>query len=271
MGKNLFKGLSRRIRNYITNENEREYVRLFMKWGGYSRYATRENVRFLDYAFTIPDLQTFLGQFQEIFVGDCYKFVPQTPEPTIVDCGANIGLSCLYYNRMYPKSRVIAFEADPKIFPVLKRNLRDNHVNNVELLDKAVWINDGDVDFSIEGADGGSIYGSKNVIKVKCVRLKDVLAKYSLIDFLKIDIEGAEYEVVEDCKDSLGNVENIFIEYHSWSGKDQKLGEILSILESNKFRYFIEVPTRRTSPLTNRGEDRGIDMHMNIYGWKNPG
>lgn len=242
-----------------------------MKWGGHSRYSTVENVRFLDYSFTVPDLQTFLGQFQEIFVGDCYKFVPRNNQPTIIDCGANIGLSCLYYSRSYPKSKVVAFEADPKILPVLKRNLESNGVDNVELVDRAVWINDGEVDFAAEGSDGGSIYGSDNVIRVKCVRLRDILVKYPRVDFLKIDIEGAEYEVVVDCKNSLDNVDNIFIEFHSWSGRDQKLGEILTVLESNRFRYFIEVPTKRKSPMTDRGRDRVIDMHMNIYGWKNHG
>ena len=47
---------------------------------------------------------------------------------------------------------------------------------------------------------------------VTCVRLKDLLDDD--IDFLKIDIEGAEYAVLKDCSDDLTNVKNLFVEYH---------------------------------------------------------
>ena len=239
-----------------------------MKWGGKRRYTLIENVRFLGYEFTVPDLQTFIGQFQEIFVEECYRFNTQASEPLIIDCGANIGLSCLFYNKNYPKSRIIAFEADPKIFPILKRNLLNNNINNVELVDKAVWINDGEIDFAAEGSDGGSIYGSLNLTRIKCIRLKDYLETYSHIDFLKIDIEGPEDKVIEDCRYSLHNVDNIFVEYHSWKQNGQKLGDILSVLQLNEFRYFLEVPTKRRSPLLNQGNNLTIDMHVNIYGWR---
>ena len=48
---------------------------------------------------------------------------------------------------------------------------------------------------------------------------------------LKIDIEGAEFEVLDDCKNHLNNIENIFIEYHSSNKKPQQLHDIL---ENNK-------------------------------------
>jgi len=269
MSRDYFKGMARRVKNYLTNEMVREHGRLVMKWGGTPRYTTREKVRFLEYSFTVPDLPTFIAQFEEIFLNECYKFKSTTTKPVIIDCGANIGMSCLYFNKRYPISRIMAFEADPKIFSVLKSNLHNNGVENVELIEAAVWINGGEIDFAVEGADSGSIHGKQNMTKVKCTRLKDFLEKFFRVDLLKIDIEGAEYEVITDCKDILGNVENIFVEYHSWNSEVQRLGEILSVLEMNGFRYFLEVPDKRGSPLVNHGENQTIDMHTNIYGWRN--
>lgn len=60
------------------------------------------------------------------------------------------------------------------------------------------------------------------------------------VSFLKLDIEGAEYEVLHECRELLGNVQNIFVEYHSFADKKQELSGILKILENAGFRYYIE-------------------------------
>ena len=127
-----------------------------------------------------------------------------------------------------------------------------NNVKNIEVIDKAVWINNDSIEISLEGADGASIYSKSNVSKVSSVRLKELIEKENKIDMLKMDIEGAEYEVLLDCRDSLSNVENIFIEYHSFANSNQNLSEILSILEKNNFRYFIKPVNDRVSPFVNR-------------------
>jgi len=87
---------------------------------------------------------------------------------------------------------------------------------------------------------------------------------------LKIDIEGAEYEVLMDCRDSLLNVKNIFIEYHSFNISDQNLSEILQILQKNKFRYFIKSPNNKDAPLINKKSkfNPAMDLQLNIFGYK---
>jgi FkbM family methyltransferase len=137
-------------------------------------------------------LPSFIWQFKEIFVDEIYKFNSKNEEPIIYDCGANIGMSCLYFKILYPKARIKAFEADPIITDVLKLNLARNGINDVEIINKAVWIDYNGVEFGRDGADGGSIYLMSNKIKVDSIRLKDFLDDELEIDFLKIDIEGAE-------------------------------------------------------------------------------
>jgi FkbM family methyltransferase len=216
------------------------------------------------------DSLSFIWQYKDIFADESYKFATDSITPVIYDCGANIGVSCLYFNRHYPSSRIIAFEADASIAKILKENLARNGAANVELIDKAVWINNDGIEIGLDGADGASINSLKNKKRVQSIRLKDLIENEKMIDFLKIDIEGAEYEVILDCKDSLKKVKNLFIEYHSYADADQKLSEILKVLEDNKFRYFINLVNHREMPLVNRKNkfNPKMDLQLNIYGYK---
>jgi FkbM family methyltransferase len=242
---------------------------LYIRWYGHDRYKKVTDVNVLDYKIDVPDMASFLGQFRELFTDDNYKFTAQSNEPVIYDCGANIGLSCLYFKSLYPKAKIIAFEADKNIADILSMNLKNNNIEDVVVVDSAVWIHDSGIEFSIEGSDSGSIQGLGNKIKIPSVRLKSILEKSnSEIDLLKIDIEGAEYEVIKDCKQSLNNVKNIFIEYHSWNSSPQKLSEILAVLEENNFRYFINTVCGRSQPFINKGEDQNMDLQLNIFGVK---
>ncbi len=236
--------------------------------GGVKRYERINNVKFLGFIFDIPDLQSFIWQFKEIFVDEIYKFNSNNKQPIIFDCGANVGTSCLYFKQLFPNAKIKAFEADPMIGSVLQSNLSKNGINDVEIINKAVWIDDNGIDFGSEGADGGSINASNNKIKIESLRLKDFLEKEEKIDLLKIDIEGAEYEVLIDCKDDLKNVQNIFVEYHSWNSATQKLSEILSIFETNGFRYYIEDISKRKHPFVNHNQDVNMDLQLNIFGYR---
>ena len=265
--KKLFKELIRHCYDYMKNKNLREFYRLYDTWGKYDRYVEINNVRFLSYSFDVPDLPSFIWQFKELFVDELYKFETNSKEPIIYDCGANIGMSCLYFKKLYPQAKIKAFEADPKIAKVLENNLKKNIcIEGIEIINSAVWIDNNGLQFASEGADGGSIYGNKNRVNVSSIRLKDFLEKEEQIDMLKIDIEGAEYEVLKDCKDSLRNVNNLFVEYHSWNRSEQKFSEILEIFEKNGFRYYIEGLTKRKHPFINKGELENMDLQLNIFG-----
>lgn len=67
-----------------------------------------------------------------------------------------------------------------------------------------------------------------------------------------MDIEGAETEVLKDCENSLKNVNNIFIEYHSFIDKEQNLDLVLSILAKNGFRYFVKSAVHNKYPFLKR-------------------
>lgn len=265
----LLKIIFKELKDLIVKPKGKNFMWLVLRYGRFARYHQKK-IEIDGFKIISPDILSFIWQYKEIFTDESYKFKTQSVKPLIFDCGANIGVSCLYFSRNYPDARIKAFEADPNIAGLLKKNLENNNLLNTQVVDKAVWIENGEINISIEGADGASIHSNKNPVKVECVRLKELLENEIKIDLLKMDIEGAEYEVILDCRDSLKNVDNIFIEYHSFTDSPQKLSEILSILENNNFRYFIKPVNDREIPFINRTNKNNpsMDLQLNIFGYR---
>src|SRR5215471_1157106 len=165
----------------------------------------------------ITDPFWYLHSLTEIFLQETYKFQSGVKDPLIIDCGANIGLSIIFFKKLYPESRIIAFEPDYGIVKKMENNLAIFGYEDICTLNKAVWIEETTMRFATAGSLGGSLdiipsrSFDRNVIKkVPSVRLRDFLSE--MPEFLKIDIEGAEFEVLKDCADKLRNVKNIFVE-----------------------------------------------------------
>ena len=210
---------------------------------------------------------SFIHSVEEIFEEEVYKFQSEIENPFIIDCGANIGLSVIYFKKLFPKSKIIAFEPDEKIFKLLEENIfKSNELKDVILKKEAVWIEDTTLSFFSEGALAGSSvvdFGKKNnVINVKAVDLKKHLLKH--VDFLKIDIEGAENELIFDIEPLLKNVKNLFLEYHGLLNEPQNLGEILNLLKEEGFQYYIRVAGETINfPFCNE-EPTGFNQQLNI-------
>ncbi len=219
--------------------------------------------------FAFADANTFQYGKYEILDKEIYKFKAENDSPKIIDCGANIGLSVLYFKLLYPKSTVLAFEPDEKIAQVLKKNILSFDLQNIQIHNEAVWIENGIMEFRKEGGFSGRLAlpeDKENIVSVKTLRLKDLLN--NKIDFLKLDIEGAEYEVIKDCKEELKNVKFLFIEYHSHKAKEQTLGEILEILRGNHFRYYIETAFTGKHPFIEQKLLDNMDLQLNIFAIK---
>lgn len=235
----------------------------------FPRYTLTESLLF-EKKIRIPDTASYLFIHDELFNKEIYKFRTVNPKPYIIDCGANIGLSLIYFKKLYPEAKVVAFEPDEKIFEALQFNLQSFAFPEVNLINKACWNEETTLQFYSEGADGGrtAVYADRNnVIEVQAVRLKDYLSR--TVDMLKLDIEGAEYVVLKDCKDNLKLVENIFVEYHSFIGQEQYLPEILTILKEAGFRLHITAPGLTSPhPFIELHDYAGMDNQLNIFGFR---
>lgn len=210
----------------------------------------------------------YLHGLEELFIDETYKFNSEKTAPRIIDCGANTGLSVIYFKRLFPQSKITAFEPDTDIFKILQENLHNFGYDDVELINKAVWNENGSIKFLASGGVGGRISDDENAqtIEMPTARLSDLLDEK--IDFLKIDIEGAEYDVIKDCASKLGNVENLFIEYHSLEKNEQKLDEILKIIKDAGFKYYIkEAWNNQPMPFVNVRSNL-FDLQLNIFGYR---
>ncbi|NCU05929.1 MAG: FkbM family methyltransferase, partial [Chitinophagaceae bacterium] len=125
--------------------------------------------------------------------------------------------------------------------------------------------------FTDTGTMGSSISQTETekTITIEGKRLKDLLIKK--IDFLKIDIEGAEYAVLKDIEPSLKNVQNLFVEYHGNYDQNKELTEIFSLLVKNGFNYYIKEATSIYDyPLTREKKNATpFDVQLNIFCTRN--
>src|SRR5581483_9772890 len=151
------------------------------------------------------DALSFCCMRDDIFGRERYRFPADTERPYILDCGSNIGLTILYFKRLYPQARIVGFEPDRATLELLRKNLASFEMTDVEIHSKAVWHRATTLNFMPDQADGGRMVAldpERPADEVETVRLRDFLDRP--VDLLKIDIEGAETEVLRDCADRLG-------------------------------------------------------------------
>lgn len=214
---------------------------------------------------------SFHETFREIFENNIYEFKTDNLNPIIIDCGANMGLSILYFSKKYLNAEIIAFEPDEFVLPFLEKNIQSQNIRNVELFKSAVWTQETELEFYTDNGLGGRIgkeYNRQTPRIITAVRLRDFLDKP--IEMLKIDIEGSEFAVLKDCEDLLFNVNHIFIEYHSFYDEEQHLEDILNIVKRQGFRYHLKESFSRKKPFVdNKLVCERFDMAINIFAYKN--
>ena len=189
-----------------------------------------------------PGTKRFL--YREIFARQYYHFVASTPSPVILDCGANVGMASIYFKWLYPNAKIEAFEPDPKTFGLLQRNLNANRLD-VETYNCALWDEDGELNFHVNASDPGSLLMSVDASRSKAEAIKVPSRKLSNfidgpIDFMKLDVEGAEHHVLNDLIKSgkLKQIRRMAIEYHHGiGGQKHCLAQFLEGLEAAGFEY----------------------------------
>jgi FkbM family methyltransferase len=214
--------------------------------------------KYLNYVLNFSTYGGVYCMFNEIFVNEIYKFNAPKINPKIIDCGSNIGLSILYFKALYPQSEIIGFEPGPETFDLLRKNIEDNNLKNVVIHNNALADKNGDVTFYVckeNSAHGGWSVGNgenmdfqKVAQPIPCVKLSEYVNEP--IDFLKIDIEGAENQVIDDLAKNkkLTFIKLIILEYHHHmiDSMQDDLSNLLKNLEDSDFGYqfnFVEKPT----------------------------
>jgi FkbM family methyltransferase len=145
---------------------------------------------------------------------------------TVVDLGAGIGSEVRVLSRLVgPSGRVISIEAHPRIFHCLCRTIKMNSLDNVTPLQYAVTGQSGFVLITddMESHIGNGITTDRdNALEVPAKTLAEILYDLSVdkVDLLKMNIEGAELEVLESAFDTLPVVRNLAVSCHDFIADD---------------------------------------------------
>lgn len=212
---------------------------------------------------------SFEGMYREIFEREVFGFDTDVASPRMLDCGAHVGLASIYLGRRHPGARITAFEADPDIAALARENLDAFGLGRVEVVAAAVSDHDGTVTFSATGDLAGRVgtthgLGAAQPREVPAVRLARYLEEP--IEFLKMDIEGAEPAVLVSIADRLHTVRRLFVEYHGFVDEPQRLPEFLTLLSDVGFRFYIAPAYDfRRRPFLDLGDHCGMDVQLNIY------
>lgn len=187
----------------------------------------------------------------EIFEQEPYLFMANNESPLIIDCGAHIGISVLYFKTLYPKAKVIAFEPDRVNFELLRRNIETNNLKDITVYNVAVadFVGNATIygDFSLNSESVGNTiikeWGDRENFTsetVPVLKLSSIIENIAVIDYLKIDTEGTELSVLRDIRESLHKVRNIYVEFHEYDGNKNRLSEIEKLLGQANFNISIE-------------------------------
>lgn len=202
--------------------------------------------------FTIFFKNDFETDFliNEIFGEECYRFKADNTSPFIIDCGAHIGISVLYFKHIYPSSRITAFEPDRNSFDLLKKNIAFNNLIDVKLYNKAIADFEGEAimygDFSRNSESVGNTiianWGNRDgftTTNVFAVELSGIIQN-TTVDYLKIDTEGTELAVLKSIEQYLIQVKNIYVEFHEYDNNKYELQRTAEILQRNGFHISIK-------------------------------
>lgn len=167
------------------------------------------------------------SQFAEIYLNRHYACKLHSLEPVIVDCGGNIGMSAIWFRQNYPGCSLTVYEADPELAAILKRNVDRAGYPDTTVRNSAVWIENTQLSFAAKGDETGKIDPAGHTL-VTAVDIASALPQK--VDLLKLDIEGAEFEVMEHLlkTGAISQVQNLVIEFHPVR---KTIGRMLQIIE----------------------------------------
>jgi FkbM family methyltransferase len=141
---------------------------------------------------------------------------------TVVDAGAHVGLFSVRASRYARK--VIALEPNPLNFSILQLNIARNAAANIFPLPAALWTSEGEAAFYEGGFshDGSIAWKRPSSRMVRTMSLEQLIDRHGHIGLLKVDIEGAEFEVLMSAPDHvLKQVDLIVAELDLTPGRDE--------------------------------------------------
>jgi FkbM family methyltransferase len=132
----------------------------------------------------------------------------------VVDLGANVGYSCIYWCKKYPECRVTAFEPHPLHVEIIKDNLKLNSMQDRVNLVAAAAGSRERRSYLTDGRTSSAVTDQASAFEICVLDIFQELELAGQIDILKVDIEGGEYELLSDPRFRNLDVRALVIEWH---------------------------------------------------------
>ncbi len=160
-----------------------------------------------------------LGVIYDTFEGS-YHLPPSDLRPieSILDLGSNIGLTMVHYAALFPEARILGAELDAGNYWVCKKNI-EPFGERCRVTHAAVWHEPGEVAYAGTRESGYAIVtktGAAAKDRVRTITMEALIEKLGvpIVDFVKMDIEGAEREVLRNAGPWIDRVRCLKVEVH---------------------------------------------------------
>ena len=200
--------------------------------------------------FTEPIEAYALGHIMAEVYKDCiyYPYFQGKKDLVVIDAGANIGITSFFFSHY--ASKVYAIEPSVEHIEVLKYMLEQNEIKNVTPHQFALSIKDDEGDLThytnktmyslyqtlaTQSTNGLEVTGTEPV-KLKRLDTFFKEEKIEHVDFLKLDVEGVEYEILgsDSFKNVADKIDKILVEIHAYSGRNPQ--QIVEALKNNGYK-----------------------------------
>jgi len=195
-----------------------------------------------------------LGTLSEVFDGKVYDpkwfSLEKNSIKTIIDVGGLIGSFTLWAQQSFPNASIFTYEPDPDSFEILCKNidLVDSKKERIHPFNYAVWSENSTMKLyrsKVDTAESSIIFDhslfenqpKEESIDVKTKSISEIIDSISKpIDIIKLDCEGAEYEILYSLDESkLSSIRHIVMEVHFTNNEDSKVKDLVKYLRKNGF------------------------------------
>ena len=166
----------------------------------------------------------------DVLSGGYHRPPAEAPPPALIwDLGSNIGLSIADMACAVPGARIVGVELDTANASLARRNL-EPWADRVEVIEGAVWPDPGEVTIHAEpGYEAGVRITDGGERKVAAIPLDELLERTGAPDYVKMDIEGAEREVLDRNTEWAASVRSIKVECHGDYTADQAAADLRTL------------------------------------------
>jgi FkbM family methyltransferase len=225
----------------------------------------KPSYRIHNFTFFGTSLSELKHVVNEVFDHHIYYFETNSKNPRIIDVGAHLGVASHYFAHTHPFAKILAVEPHPVSFSLLQENCQWNQLENISLiqacvvpksntlsqnlslsnnsLQKTTLFTDsaGEWLSSTSYRQGGWNGSQAEMIQIEVPAITlEQLINNQPVQLLKIDIEGAEWEVLLSAQDELRYVERLILEYHPH--QDHPIEKLISHLQKFQLRPTQPVP-----------------------------